>query len=117
MVHVSADDFRDRLVPLISLDEDALLERLADEVTLGVGPVDPSGKRAIARAWMDAQRQRLRRALCHKPQIETLRVSASSDSLNLAAAVADLIASITGTLPAATVAMLLVRTGLDRLCD
>jgi hypothetical protein len=113
---MAADDFREQVASLVGLDEDALLVRLADEVVLGVGPLDPDRKRMIARAWVDAQRERLRSAICANPRIRQLHETASEDILELAAAVADLVASITGNLPAATLAVLLVRTGLGGLC-
>jgi hypothetical protein len=113
---MSIDEYREEISALVDLDEDALLVRLAGEVVLGVGPLDPNRKRSIARSWMEAQRDRLRSAVCGSAQIEVLRQSASDERIETAAAVADLVAAVTGKLPAATVAMLLVRTGLDSLC-
>jgi len=114
---MSADSFHGQVAALIDLDRDALLVRLADEVALGVGPLDADRKRSIARAWMDAQRERLRLAICGDPGIEALRETASDGRIELSAAVADLVASVTDALPAATVAVLLVRAGLDDLCS
>jgi hypothetical protein len=101
---------------LLELTEDALLARLADEVALGVGPLDPARKRAIAKAWLDAQRDRLRDAVCGDPRVQAIRTGEAGDLVELAAAVSDLVASVTGKLPAATVAMLLVKQGLGQLC-
>ncbi len=106
---MGADDFHEQVSSLIELDEDALLVRLADEVVLGVGPLDPDRKRAVARAWMDAQRERLRLTICRDPRIQALRETASDERIELAAAVADLVATVTGKLPAATVATLVVK--------
>ena len=101
---------------MIDLDEATLLARLADDVALGVGPLDPDRKRLVARAWIEAQRERLRAVICEDPQIRLLRESTSDDRVALAAAVADLVASLTGNLAAATVAVLMVRSGIDSLC-
>lgn len=113
---MSADDFHGQVAALIDLDRDALLARLAEEVALGVSPLDPDRKRSIARAWMDAQRERLRLMICRDPGVTALRETATDARIELAAAVADLVASVTGKMPAATVAVLLVRAGLDDLC-
>jgi hypothetical protein len=115
-VGMGADDFREQVASLLDLDEAELLVRLADEVVLGVGPLDPDRKRSVAQAWIDAQRERLRAAICGDLRIRVLRETASDDRVDLAAAVADLAATVTGKLAAATVAVLMVRTGLDNLC-
>jgi hypothetical protein len=114
---MAPDETRALVQALSGLDEDELLEKLADQVALGVGPLDPQRKRAIARAWMDAQRDSFRASICSDPRVQAIRDRAAVDEVAAAAAVADLIAAVTGKLPAATAAMLLVRTGLDRLCD
>ncbi len=113
---MSHDDSHEELAALLSLDERQLLLRLSEQVALGVGPLDPQRKLAIARAWMDAQQERLRDAVCGDPRVRALRDDASAGDLELAAAICDLVATIAGGLPTATVAMLLVRRGLDRLC-
>lgn len=112
---MSADEFRDQVASLSRLDEDELLVMLADAVVLGVGPLDPDRKRSLGRAWMDAQLDRLREVVCGEAGA-ALRDVALSDEIEAAAGVADLVAAVTGKLPAATVAMLLVRSGLGNLC-
>jgi hypothetical protein len=92
-------DARDPVAPLIGLTEDALLELPAEQVSLGVGPVDPSGKRAITRAWMEAQRRRLSDALCDDAHVRAIRASALADSLELAAAIVAFPASRLRVLP------------------
>lgn len=114
---MGSEDYRGQVASLIDLEENALLLRLADEVALGLGPLDPDRKRSIARAWFGAQRERLRVVICADPQIRALRESTSGDRVALAAALADLVATLTGNLGAATVAVLIVRTGIDSLCD
>jgi hypothetical protein len=112
---MSASEFRDRVAALVDVDEDTLLVMLADAVVLGVGPLDPERKRSLGRAWLDAQRDRLREVVCGK-RGAAFREVASSDAIAAAAGVADLVATVTGKLPAATVATLLVRSGLGSLC-
>jgi hypothetical protein len=104
------------LVHLLSLDEDALLERLAEEVIVAAGPLDRERKRQLARVWLDAQRTRLREAVCGHAIAQDIASRKDDDLVDSLAALADLVASVTGKLPAATVAVLLVRSGLDRLC-
>ncbi|MTD47337.1 hypothetical protein GKE82_24330 [Conexibacter sp. W3-3-2] len=104
----------DDLQRLLDLDDDLLLVQLADDVAAGVGPLDPDRKRRIAKAWLDAQEDRLRDAVCSDPRVSAAR--ADGEALLIAAAIADLVAPLFGGPPAATVAVLLVRRGLDRLC-
>jgi hypothetical protein len=105
----------DRLRRLLDLEDDALLVQLADDVAAGVGPLDPERKRGIARAWLDAQEDRLRDVVCNDPRVRQARAGQGDDLLT-AAAIADLMSPLIGVPPAATVAVLLVRRGLDRLC-
>jgi hypothetical protein len=107
---------QDRIRELLALDEDELLVDLADKVVIGVGPLDPARKRTVARAWLEAQVDRLRDAICSDPGVQALRKNDQRDLLDLAVAVTDLVAGIVGAVPAATVSVLLVRQGLERLC-
>jgi hypothetical protein len=113
---MTTDGYRAAVEPLLNLSEADLLVRLADDVALGVGPLDPDRKRSIARAWLDAQREALRDAVCGNARIRLLRETAADDSVELAAAVADLVAGVSGKLPAATVAVLMLKVGLDGYC-
>jgi hypothetical protein len=110
------EDDQDRLRQLLALDEDELLVDLADMIALGVGPLDPSRKRSIGRAWLEAQTDRLREAICNDPRVQAVRNDEHADVVDLAAAVTDLVATIVGGVPAAVVSVILVRRGLDRLC-
>lgn len=112
---MTATPSHDDLRCLFELHDDALLVQLADEVAAGVGPLDPDRKRRIAKAWLDAQENRLRDAVCDDPRVQAAR-AADSEGLLVAAAIADLVAPLIGGPPAATVAVLLVRRGLDRFC-
>ncbi|WP_018348381.1 hypothetical protein [Longispora albida] len=99
----------------IDLDEDSLFELLSRELTLGVGPQDPAARRAFGRAWFTANLGRLRAAVCGAPAITAFRAD-KADVATTISAVADLVASVTSAPAACTVATLLVRYGLNRLC-
>lgn len=103
-------------VALLDYDEDELLLLLGEQVLLAAGSLDDDRRRAVARAWLDAQRDRFRTQICADPWITQLRAVADGDAAETAAAIADLIAGLLGKVPAATVATLLVKNGLDRLC-
>jgi len=99
---------------LLARDDDSLLELLAEQTVLAANRLDQETKRKLGQAWLDAQLARLRELVCGDPVVE--RDRGADDLVDTLAAVTDLVASVAGRLPAATVAVLLTRSGLDRLC-
>lgn len=62
-----------------------------------------------------ALERQLRSSICGSEQIRSL-VADGSDELALATALADLLATISHQIPAATVSALLIKSGLHRYC-
>lgn len=99
---------------LRGLSEQELFVELGEQLSPGVGRRDPKYLAAVARAWFADRAEEFRRVVCGS---EVVRLAQQSgDEAVLLSAVADLIAPLVGILPAATVAVLLTRYGIDRLC-
>lgn len=104
-----------RLDELATYSVNDLLELLAEELTAGAEPLDPRHKRAIGLALLRAWFMKVRDVLC-----EGTLEGRSSDGetvLRDAAAVMDMISSLRGQIPLATFSVLVVKYGLDALCD
>ncbi|MGW8890075.1 hypothetical protein [Streptomyces sp. NPDC055749] len=101
---------RDEIERLMTLADDDLLKELGSAAH-GAFPQDAlnRGTRVLAR-WMDATRQ----ALCQSAKIK--KVTQDGDKVATAGAIADLLASQFGVVPAATVAVLIVRSGMTSYC-
>jgi len=80
-------------------------------------PKHPGQYVQIAKAWLSEQHEQLRVVICSSERIrQMLRESRGYDRVLLASAIVDLIAGIiTGVAPA-TVAVLLVKEGVETLC-
>lgn len=99
---------------LCGLSEQELFVELGEQLSSGVGRRDPKYLATVARVWFEDRMERFRHLVCGS---EAVRLAQQSgDEATLLSAVADLIAPIAGILPAATVAVLLARYGIDRLC-
>lgn len=104
----------DRLEELATYSVNDLLELLAEELTASAEPLDPGHKRAIGLALLRAWFTKVRDVLCEG----TLKGRTSGETvLRDAAAVMDLISSLQGQIPLATFSVLVVKYGLDALCD
>ena len=102
--------------PLLDGSVDPLLIRLADDVVEGAGLLAPERRLMLGYVWLKAQRDWLRELICKNPRIRALRQESATSLAELAAAIADLLAAFLHRAAAATVAMLLVTIGLERLC-
>src|SRR4051794_17064162 len=95
--------------------------RTGDELLLDLGVAlagpgvtrdgDPDDLRGRANNWFDRHRDELKRRLCGHPDLERL-----TDAALDTAAVADLLAGITGKPAAYTVAAIILKRGLLWLC-
>ena len=105
-----------RLERLLLLDEDELLDDLGQQLAgIGFGPGGDEDDGEAARRWLDRNTASLRRMICGNPVLQDLTAE-SSDTLAEAGAVADLLADLLGMPVGATVAAILVKRGLRRLC-
>lgn len=96
--------------------EDQLLLRLAEQMTAGGAPLDPSHKRAVGRALFSGWFAKLRDILCSG----AIPIDGSSSTESLArdaAAIMDAIAAFKNQLPLATFSMLVAKYGLAALCS
>jgi hypothetical protein len=98
----------------------ALLERPRDSLLLELGAV--AGHDAFPRSPLqrgsevyNALRESLRDSICNDARVLSLR-DESNRRAELVAAIADIVATSTVGIPPFTVAVLIVRDGLPRLC-
>lgn len=106
---------------LLELKEDDLYEALGRQIqhgTLGATTKSPDENRLFGQNWIARRRSDLSAKICQTQVVKTYRSSKRiQDRAILAAAIVDLIATIVSGVPATTVAVLLVKEGLDTLCD
>jgi hypothetical protein len=105
----------DDLVHRFDLGDDALFELLASETALGAAPQDRESRRALGRAWFDSHLSQIRDTVCGNAKIRQLGTGTNA-ALTTASAVADLLVSLFSGPAAFTVAVLVVRYGLHKLC-
>jgi hypothetical protein len=101
---------------LLLLNDDELLDELGDQLaSIGFGPGDDEGNRESAQRWLGRNMASLQRVICGNPAVQTLTAQ-DNDALAEVGAVADLLADLLGRPIGATVAAILVKQGLRRLC-
>ena len=101
---------------LLSLDEQRLYELIGRELTGRQAlPMTPAELAERGRKWFRAHRDQIQRSVCDSRTLREL--TERSDELQLVAAIADLIAAICVDVAPTTVAVLLLKHGLNRLCD
>jgi hypothetical protein len=108
---------RAELEAAAALSDEELWVRLGREVVQFAGPADDDRRARVAKAWFETHLEDLRAAICGHSRIEAVRSKEGASSLDTLAAVADLVATLKFGISAATVAVLVTRYGLDRLCS
>jgi len=105
-----------KIQKLLKLPEDELLVLIGNELDSSVHAVPPSINSLIqaANEWLDNQWSTFQKAICNDKRIR--QQSRNSDNTLLVAAVADLLASVITNVSPFTVAVLLVKKGIDTLC-
>jgi hypothetical protein len=105
---------------LLAQSEDELYEQLGRQLqrgTLGARERSPEESREYARSWFARRHTDLAAAICPTQVVRTYLASKRiQDRILLAAAIADLITAIFKGIPATTVAVLIVKEGLESLC-
>ena len=101
----------------LMLPDEALYAQIGEVLIPSAGALPDRVERAAraGRLWLDNHRLRLQGLLC--PRVDALTNGTAADNVTLATAVADLIAGSIGTVPAFSVAALLVRKGLTEFCE
>lgn len=115
------DEEFSRLKAKLSLSESALLEEIGASVARTEGfdlsALRPDALREKGQRWLELQNANLTRKICKDWNFsEKIKDPRYQDSVILSAAIADLIAGMFKLVPPVTVAVLLVKRGLERLC-
>jgi len=104
---------------LNGLSEDALLFNFGlslESLDFGAGRAARGDVIRRARHWLSEQKPLLAQRICSDPRVVALRSKETSDEYDLFVVICDIIGSMHGGLPVATIAMLLLRMGLNALC-
>ena len=104
---------------LLAMSEPELLDLLGGELLgtgPGVGPQDPGERRRFGETWLGGWLAEHRRSLCGSaPVVHLLSTEGTSQAEDVAALVDVLMGLLHGPV-VTTVAVILVRRGLDSLC-
>lgn len=104
----------------LSLPEEELLERLGGELLGGgrsVTPEDRDKNRRFATRWLERWLQLHREQICNDPRVVVLLADGSAaKSLEEFAVIVDVLSPLMGTPPVMTVALIVAKRGLGRLC-
>ncbi|MEA2218368.1 MAG: hypothetical protein QOJ35_994 [Solirubrobacteraceae bacterium] len=114
-----AEEDRLSVQQALELDDEALLEELGAWLLgdgPGFGPSDVDRKIRFAQSWLTEQRDVLRRRICGDVHAN-LKAGDAYEAMIEAATLADAVAAALGRPPANIVAVILLKRGLDRLCE
>lgn len=99
---------------------DSLLQDIGRSVRIGATPLGPDGDGRLGRAWLRSQWTRLKESLCGSTAQRALNVNPDSETrIRDIAAVADVLLQPVyrnSGIPVASLAVVLAKHGLDRLC-
>ena len=111
----------DELQELLTLSDDELYVRLAAELQgdgRGIGPKGREGDRRFGRQWFEHWLETNRSAICDHPSVVAIiHDDETREDGEDATIVLDVILPFLGAPPLATVAALVGRRGLQRLCS
>ena len=95
------------------------LETLYAELGQQIGVLAPgSNAESQARKWINSRRQKLYELICIKGSYcDFIKQNRNANTVQIVAAVGDLLATALGVLPVNTLSALLFRTSLDRFCN
>lgn len=106
----------DQIETYLSLDSDKLFLTIADSLASGASTEAPSSD--AGRAWFEKNKVRFKKAVCGTNVVKVyLESEKANNRVLLVAAIADMVAGACGAIPPVTVAVLLVKEGLDSLCS
>lgn len=111
----------DEIKHLQSQSEDALLADIGRAVVKNKGGLQarpPSIKKLIAEAkgWLDAENERIQKAVCSSDKIRAAALSEPGSTEKLLRLVADAVGSVAVYIPAGSLAEFLVRDGIPKYC-
>ena len=106
---------------LLTQSEDdlyALLSQIILGSGLGVGTEDPDEQRKFGRSWFKDRRADIQKIVCEGQLFSRIRgIGNRKDSALHVATIADGLASLFGKPAALVIAILVIRTGLDKFCS
>ena len=108
---------------LNGLSEDALLAELGRAVLKhnqpGLRARPPSIKKLIeeAKAWLAAENEKVRQAVCRNEKIRTIATTEPGATVKLMRTVADVVGGVVVYLPAGTVTEIIMRDGIPKYCE
>ena len=101
----------------MELDEEALLQELGREIVHFQGaPLTSKQLESIAKRWLQGKREFISEKICTSNEIYEL-VNSGSYSKELIMAICDLIISIQFGISPLLVAVLIVKGGLNKICE
>lgn len=93
-------------------------QSVIENSNLGAIDESPEKLQSLGENWFKSNREKLANALCGTYVVKTyLESDRVSNRILIVAAVADLIAPFVTVVPIITVAVLIIREGLESLCD
>lgn len=102
---------------LLAASDDELFQLLGTELSgTQALPLSPAELIERGRRWFSAQEDMLRATVCINPRVKALTLE-NRDDLALAAALADVLASLVLPVTPVTLAALIVRRGLKTFCE
>lgn len=102
---------------LLAMTDEQLYRRLGEEVAPAVSGLDPKLLYAIGSAWFTSRLHAIREAVCGSATVAAIRRATGSDEAVLVSAIADALAPLLHGPAVTTVAVLVVRYGIVRLCQ
>ena len=104
------------IVSTLSLKEEEIFEKIGIEASSVQGAFPPSKQEliAIGKRWWTYHKEQLTNSICDSEAVK--KAYNSSDELAVLAAVLDLISGIAIGISPITVAVLLVKLGIDKTC-
>lgn len=112
---------REKIATLMKLSLDELYIQIgAEYIGLGAMPRSLKDLAQIGKLWLESKKSELIEILCNNEQLNSLLKSEPKrlkDRIVLVAAVADLLSSIITGVSPITVSVLLIKAGLEDLCE
>lgn len=105
---------------LVGLTDEEFLVHLGSELRptdFGAGQPSLDDLIRRARVWQEDELPNIARKLCDSPRVSAFRSGSKQDKQALFVVIIDLLGSSHVGVPIATIAVLVVRMGLDKFCD
>lgn len=105
----------------LAMDSDELFIQIGyalESDGLGLDEIDDDEAKDLGHTWIEDNKPKFREILCKSDVIQSISSSSNSSDIMVVAAVADYIIGLSfGGVPPVAVACLLVKVGIDKLCQ